>query len=488
MKNSKKQTIFEDLCRRIREEEWRYQEKLPAMEILAQEYNVSRITIVGVMKLLKDAGFVSQKRGSGTFISWQPESVFFPFLNRSGKDAVEVSFALLDPNPLKRFIMQLLADCFMKIHTDVKVRLVELFPASGTDPYLQRISSGDLPCCGEFFWHALYARLNSLLPLEELPHFTDLQNELVPQASYPTVDADGSPHIHAINCCIDLPSCFGINVDWAEQLQVYIPKSGITWPVIFRMLRHAPAGKTAPYACALMKLQGWSGIKFLLELMGQDVLGAGFESFSAACIPKILESDGALSALEHLSELLAYHDQVLLTPKIYEQFVLGQVGLLPFASSWVQFLQSILNNQGRFSYSDMPSLRPGHVYQHFYSGFSLGIFRGGITSQKQLHATWAWMRFLFGSFPQELSSQWMMLAVRKDAVPHIAKVNPELYKISCQALRHSCPQPDFVGMRRVYSDISLPLQRFFERKISSAACQKEMLDVVARRMEMYPKN
>jgi hypothetical protein len=440
------------------------------------------------MELLKTAGFVTQSRGRGTFVCWQKESVFFPFLNRQQPKEVEVTFAMLKANPQKRFVMQLLADCFMKIYTDVNIRLIELSFCSDTDPYLQRISSRDLPCCGEFYWHSLYARINALLPLEELPHFNELQKDLLPQAIAPTSDADGVSHIHAININLDLPSYFCVNREWAEQLPVYIPSSGITWPVISRMFRHAAGKNLKQHTLGLGRLQGWSRVKFILELMGQDVLGAGFESFSAACIPKILESDGALSALEHLSELLAYHDQVLLTPKIYEQFVLGQVGLLPFATSWVQFLQSTLNCQGRFSYSDMPSLRPGHVYQHFYSGFSLGIFRGGITSQKQLHATWAWMRFLFGSFPQELSSQWMTLAVRKDAVPHIAKVNPELYKISCQALRHSCPQPDFVGMRRVYSDISLPLQRFFERKISSAACQKEMLDVVARRMEMYPKN
>ena len=68
MKNSKKQRIFKDLCRRIREEEWAYQEKLPPMEVLAEEYQVSRITVVGAMELLKNAGFVTQSRGRGTFV------------------------------------------------------------------------------------------------------------------------------------------------------------------------------------------------------------------------------------------------------------------------------------------------------------------------------------------------------------------------------------------------------------------------------------
>ena len=488
MKNSKKQRIFKDLCRRIREEEWAYQEKLPPMEVLAEEYQVSRITVVGAMELLKNAGFVTQSRGRGTFVCWQKESVFFPFLNRQQPKEVEVTFAMLKANPQKRFVMQLLADCFMKIYTDVNIRLIELSYSSDTDPYLQRISSRDLPCCGEFFWHSLYARINALQPLEELPRFNELQKDLLPQAIGPTSDADGVSHIHAININFDLPSYFCVNCEWAEQLPVYIPSSGITWSVISRMFRHAAGKNLKQHTLGLCKPQGWSRVKFILELMGQDVLDHELKNTSASCIHKILHSGSALMALEHLQEWLSYPEQLFISGKDYEHFALNQIGLLPFGSSWLQFLQKTINGTENVRYFDMPALRKGRVYQHFYSSFSLGIFRGGISSQKQLHAAWDWMRFLFGSFPQELTSQEMTLAVHKDVTPHVAKVNPALYEISRQALRHSWPQPDFVGLRMMYSDLALPLQKFFDRQYSGQECLKEMQNIFSKRQELATKN
>ena len=179
---------------------------------------------------------------------------------------------------------------------------------------------------------------------------------------------------------------------------------------------------------------------------------------------KIVFSESAKLTLEYLKEIADAKQPWYMQDKLCEHFALGKIGILPFASSWNQCLYSYLKAKEPVFVSDMPSFKKGNAYRHFYSGFSLGIFRAGVLSEKQLYAAWNWLKFLFCVFPQELCSQSMTLPMRNDASPYISNIYPDIYHLSKHSLKHSQPQPDFVGMRNVYSLIGNAIRQFQLRK------------------------
>lgn len=479
----RREEICGELIRRIRNEEWMYGTRLPSFEELGRHYQVSMITIIGAVRLAEEKGFVETRQGSGTYVTWRREDLFFPSVRRGGRN-IEVTHALLAPSPLSRFIMRQLAECFMNVYTDVNIRLVEVKASRHqSDPYLQRITNGDMPCCGEFFWHAVYAKLDALFPLDELPGFDSLKNELLPQALYKTRDASGEARCHAIYQSFGLPSHTLVNRSWLNALKVSLPEKVFNWAQICRMLRHA-GGKNVPggmFAGAFQMPNAWHGVKSYLEMMGQSILGNGYDPVSADTAERILESESARYALENLQEILSLRPGGILLGKPDENFALGRVGILPFASSWTHHLLATMNAEWECVAGHFPSVLPETVYRPFYSGFSIGIFRDGIRNRDQLLASWNWLKFLLCRQAQELGTQTMTLTVRRDGVPYLAEMNPGVCELSGKILEKAVPQPDFVGMRRIFSDLSPVLGAFLRRELSATQCLEKLRSVCCSR-------
>ena len=118
----------------------------------------------------------------------------------------------------------------------------------------------------------------------------------------------------------------------------------------------------------------------------------------------------------------------------------------------------------------MPPVCGAKNYRPFYSGYSVGIFRGGISSIQQRNAAWNWLKFLFCRQAQEVSSQSMYIPVHREASSYGAQFAPEIWKIAENALSNALPHPDFVGMRRIYSQMSNPLRQFLTQKIRAKEC------------------
>lgn len=477
---TRREKVCEELIRRIRNEEWTHGMRLPSFEELRREYKVSMITVIGAVRLAEEKGFVETRQGSGTYVKWRREDMFFPFVKREGR-RIEVTYALFSPSPLSRFVTQQLAECFMKVYTDVNVRLVEIKASRHqSDPYIQRISDGDVPCCGEFFWHAIYAKLDALFPLDELPGFAALQQDLLPQALYKTRGASGEPRCHAIYQYFGLPSHTLVNKRWLNALEISLPAKVFNWAQIFRMLRrsnrkNAPAGI---YAGAIQQPNAWHGVKCYLEMMGQNVFNNGYDSISNDTVERILLSESALNALENLREFLSIHPGGILFGRPSENFAVGRVGILPFASSWSHHLLSTMNTEWESVPGTLPAILPETVYRPFRSGFSVGIFRDGIRSREQLLGTWNWIKFLLCRQAQELWSQTMTLTVRRDGVPYLAEVNPAVCELTKNILEKSVPQPDFVGMRRLFSDLSPVLCAFLRKELNAPQCLEKLRNVV----------
>lgn len=472
MKISKKQQIFEDLARRIKAEEWPCGSRLPKMTELCAHYGVSIITLIGAMKLLKEAGFVEQRRGSGTFVLWNREQIFFPRLN-SSRRTVEITHSLLNADPLNLFIMNQLAECFMRVYSDVNIRFVNLpLNKNGEDPYMQRIMKNDLPSCGEFYWHAVYAKLDALVPLEELPGYQTLKSSLMEQCVYPTSDSSGNQHIHALTIYLDLPNFGLINSQWSKSLNVNLPHCGITFASIAKMLRSGKKRKNSGFFSLGLPLpKEWHNVKQYMEFLSQGFPKEGYDPNDPASILRILNSDCAGQALESLEELIHAADPRICLGKINEYYALGKVGILPFAGSWSLILIGNMNNNMDYNVFPMPPVCGTKFYRPFYAGFSVGIFRDGISSARQQEAAWDWLKFLFCKRTQELHTQSMHIPVRKDAISYTANLlDPGIWKIAKESLSVSLPQPDFVGIRRVYAQMSDPLRRFLKQEINSKKC------------------
>ena len=484
MKTGKQITQREKLCesliRRIQNEEWAHGTRLPSFDELRLEYKVSLITVIGAVRLAEEKGFVETRQGSGTYVTWRREDIFFPSV-RGKERKIEVTHALLEPLPLSRFIMRQLAECFMNVYTDVNIRLVEIKASRyRSDPYLQRITNGEMPCCGEFFWHAVYAKLDALVPLDELPGFASLQKELLPQALYKTSGASGETRYHAIYQNLSLPCHTLVNRNWLNALQVSLPEKVFNWTQIFRMLRHAN-GKNAPagiYAGALQQPNAWHGVKCYLEMMGQSILGKEYDPGAGDTAERILESEGALYALENLQEFLSLRPGGILIGRPDENFAVGRVGILPVASSWTHHILSTMNADWESVAGSFPAVLPGTAYRPFYSGFNIGIFRDGIRNREQLLATWNWLKFLLCRQAQELGTQTMTLTVRRDGIPYLAEVNPGVFELTRKNLEKAVPQPDFVGMRRVFSDLSPVLGAFLRREFNARQCLAKLRNAV----------
>jgi GntR family transcriptional regulator len=65
--------VFRTLERRVRDQKYGHGERLPSEDDLCREFGASRITIRQAVGRLVDLGFVTRRRGSGTFVEFRQE-------------------------------------------------------------------------------------------------------------------------------------------------------------------------------------------------------------------------------------------------------------------------------------------------------------------------------------------------------------------------------------------------------------------------------
>ena len=471
--------IYEILRGRIRSRCWKYGEALPSREALCREFAVSAVTIRTALRNLRQDGFVRPVRGRGTFACWKKEQEYYLSAAPTAARKLEITHLLFAPKPADSYLMNVLADAFMEKNPQVRVKFSEIRPRGMTDPWLELISRGELPQCGEFFWHAAYAEQDALYPLEELPDFDELKQELHPGALYPTLNGAGEAHIHALYLFFEVPLFMIFNVDQLERAGLRVPYKPLSWPQICRVSRVLGEWKPgAAYAAALSAPYSYHGVKPFIELFGQDLfnrnaLPTDWDSFAG-----IFRSESAPAGLELLGKILPSGRTLL--HKSDEYFALGEVGFLPLASSWCLNLLEMINQEQRYFISPIPPVGGNRKYRSFHSGFSVGIFRNGIVSNAQLQMTWEWIRFLFHRRSQYLLSQDFRLPVRNGVESYLQKANPLLYGMAHNMLRNSVPQPDFVGMRRAFACAGRRVSAFLHGELSAESCLRLIQDDLKR--------
>lgn len=464
--------IYEILRGRIRSRYWKYGEALPTREALCREFAVSAITIRTALRNLQQEGYIRSVRGRGSFACWKKEQEYYLSAISSAGRKLEITHLLFAPKPTDSYLMNMLADAFMEKNPQISVKFTELRPRGMEDPWLQLIASGELPQCGEFFWHAAYAEQDALYPLEELPDFEELKQELHPGAVYPTRNGSGESHIHALYLFFGVPLFMIFNVDHLEHAGGRVPYKPLSWPQIFRISRAIAERKRsgAAFAAAIAAPYSYHGVKPFIELLGQDLFQRGVPLTDLNSFAGLFQTGGALAGLELLEKILPRGRTLL--RKCDEHFALGEVGFLPFASSWCLNLLEMMNQEQRYFISPIPPVGEHRKYRSFHSGFSVGIFRNGIASSEQLQVTWEWIRFLFHRRSQYLLSQDFRLPVRRGVESYLQRENPLLYAMAHNMLRNSVPQPDFSGMRRAFACAGRKITSFLHGEFSPEECLK----------------
>ena len=463
--------IADILKREICQGVWKKNDRLPSRAQLCRQYQVSAITINSAWKLLTEAGMIEVVHGSGAYVRWTPDDEYAQILPgpRSLRVKERVVYSMLGATPLYTFMMKTLAESFMISNPDIRIVLTNLPANASYDPWLQKISEDDLPACGEFFWHSAYAKLDALLPLEELEGFETLKESLSPLAFFPTSDAENRPHIHSILFSIDLPMYVLVNRRIFEMAGISLPEripnfsTLIRWGKALSRIR-----KKHPdiYPTAIPIPAGWHNVKPYLEYLGQNVFDSGFNPNSPEYFERMFQTEESTGSLETLGHL---RDSGTLLEQVNETFALGRIGFLPFASSWTLQLLDFLNPNLEVKPYAMP-FHGSRPWKSFISGFGVGIFRSSCFSENQKNAAWRWLQYLFKAQPQYVHSQMMNLPVKRDVKPYVQKLHPDFYSIAEQGLKHAVPQFDFVGMRNCYARVGRELAAFLKNKTSADLC------------------
>ena len=470
--------IFEELRRKIALGEYPNGTKLPTGEELCRMFSVSRITIGAVFEHLREAGLIRSVRHVGSFVCYEPEDDYFRKVQPHRKKT-EIIHSLLLPTPAGLHIMELIANIFMQNNPEISIRFRELRPQDNKDIYWELRKSGDLPTCGEFFWHALYAKYNMLCPLEPLPGFPNLLKTLHTRFVYETENSRSESHIHALPLFLGVPIFMSLNLDICRKAEVEV-KPPRKWSDLLKITKALGENKRSAYyfSAALNIPNAFHGVKPWVEMLGQDLFVRGEQSTNREIFHQIFNSPGALSALKNI-EMLMEHGRIRFK-KGTEYYALGDTALLPFTTNWaLSLIRMITPDMNKLIFQPPPVGR-NHIYRSFVSSFGVGLFQQGIRSEEQKEAAWKWIRFLFHPQPQYLLSQEYRLPARRDTRIYLAETDPELYKLCLQVLKNGVPQPDFVGMRQDFAVAGKYLSQFLHHRLTPEECLKQIREDLSR--------
>ena len=254
--------VKSEISKLIISREFKKGDRLPPERLLAERLKVSRLTVAQALNELEEEGVISKLRGSGSYINTDPigarhEDLFAQIATRT---EVEISFGSYNPTPQYELLLKTLAGLFQIENPSIKVRIQAIHPPANenADAFLLLIGGGKPPTVGEFFLHAEYSAIDSLVPLEKLPGYDELTGWLLPQCACKTKNSSGKEHVHAlalkinsrvvlvnadfmsaagIDCDVDRLS-FGLLEEWSSKLGSHVQRN----PGSYGVLLDTPSG------------------------------------------------------------------------------------------------------------------------------------------------------------------------------------------------------------------------------------------------------
>lgn len=453
--------IHDEILHSIREGKWIKGDRLPTEKELCSAHGVSQITVIRALNELKKEGVIERIRGSGSYVLWTPDFEYYkiksPQIIRSGR--IRIVHSLLEASHQYRFMMKLLAETFMNVNPDVEIEFLNL--KLEKDPYLSRIARGNVPSCGEFFWYAAYVERDALLPLNTLDGFETVWKSLLPIIHGKTV--------YALPSHIEIPNFLLINMKLVEDAGLHLPKPLRTWHQLFRLQKELSGrlGNSA-HAAGFPLPDSWHNVKNFAELLGQEILCGKPDPYSRETFKRIFFTKGAEKGLRILQRL---RDGGVSFNLPHEHFALGEIAILPLASSWELDLLQFQKARFPILYCPMPPVWQS-VYRPFYSGFSVGLFREGLHSIVERNAAWSWLKFLLLPSSQKLRSvrSFQYSSLQEGRSSFSCEEFPEACALADRQLQYAVPQFDFPGIRSAYAEAGVFLREFLLGKYDAEEC------------------
>ncbi len=85
-------------------------------------------------------------------------------------------------------------------------------------------------------------------------------------------------------------------------------------------------------------------------------------------------------------------------------------------------------------------------------------------------ATWKWLRFLFFRRSQYHLFQDLYFPMRKNMSSYLQEKRPATNALMLGLLSRAVPQPDFVGMRKMYTIVGEAIGAFLQKHTSPEQC------------------
>lgn len=443
--------IKSDIINKIVAGELKKGDRLPSERILAEDFHVSRVTIVGALSELEKEGIITKIQGSGSYINCDSLKDDYSdiFTHITSKATTEISFGVFKPNPQYEFIIKTLARVFQLENPDIRVKIVAINPLASDidDIYLSKINRNEAPTVGEFFLHADYTAINGLMPLENMPGFKELSKSLYPQCYYRTKDSNKKKHIHALASKIntrvvlvntDLMNKAGIkNIETLPDMQTLIE-----W--VRTLGRYTSQQKGEYYGCYMDIPSGWHGvIGNFPYLWGHRPLT---ENYSLEAYIQFIGSEDCRKGFDNMANLYALGNPA--PSNGADLFALGRVGIVLSTSCWPIMLNELMSKKVNIKAYLIPSEVPTLPNLSVMGNYSLGIFSSAVKTEAELEAAWKWVKFLFRQQQQFLqTSDYSFPAVKE--TPNTLEVSfPDLATVFKQSLLYCNPQFDFENIRK----------------------------------------
>ncbi|MCF6175123.1 MAG: extracellular solute-binding protein [Victivallaceae bacterium] len=472
--------IKSNIINRIISGELKRGDRLPPERELAEEFDVSRITVVGALSELVSEGIIKKIRGSGSYIDCDDvdEDYNDIFSHISSTPTTEITFGIRNPSPQYELLLKTLAGLFHLENSEIKVKVERIPLASNADEdiYLAKINSGKTPTVGEFILHADYAAVDGLEPLENMPDFQRLLASLHPKCVYKTVNADNEKHIHALPMQINARVVIA-NVDLLRQAGIDPSTSLIDRATLLEWVtklgRYTRTIQPDHYGVYVEIPEGWHCIIGNFPYLWSGQCRNSLDGFI-----KMLSSDYCLNGLNFLAELIkvgnpAYQNAV-------EMFAIGRVGLLVNGSTWPIMLHELLPQKVNMKAFFIPSDEKNKPIPSVLGSSSVGIFSHAIKNDAERDAAWQWIKFLFRKKQQYLLSENFTYPTLTD-VPSIFQTSrPDLHQVFSQATINSIPQFDFKNLRHTLNIFGGEMKQCLTDKITAEQCIENTLDALKR--------
>ena len=165
-------------------------------------------------------------------------------------------------------------------------------------------------------------------------------------------------------------------------------------------------------------------------------------------------------------------------------FLFGRIGMVFATTRHPCHLNGMPFRDSPFRYYPIPAPESGMRSVSILGNFSVGIFRGGVRNEEELHAAWRWLKFLYQKRAQYPLSLEYDFPARRDASCRLAELPASQKNTIVSTIAGAHPQFDFKNIRAALGVFGEELRPCLCGEITPEQCiarSRERLHDIIRR-------